>query len=164
MLYKASQSIWNTHSIYEPSPGYIMPSWDRPLFHIGALWGKRRSFIFKKVKVKKNWSELKPKRKTEDVFQNVQVAGTSSHITGKSFWILNTFKSKKKGKFSFCSVSRLLLQQLLALSWMSPCWVGSKRTAPPSAALEGCQRGPPRQKAAEVAAASKNAGKSFLIF
>ena len=23
MLYKASQSIWNTHSIYDASPGYI---------------------------------------------------------------------------------------------------------------------------------------------
>ena len=32
--------------------------------------------------------------------QSVQVAGTSSHVTGKSFWILNTFKSSKNSSES----------------------------------------------------------------
>ena len=57
---------------------------------MGALWGKEEVLFLK--------SDSELKKIADGEFQSVQVAGTSSHITGKYFWILNTFKSSKKNQ------------------------------------------------------------------
>ena len=66
----------------------------------GLCEGKKKSFIFKKVLVKRESEALNRKPKMEPLHPRwslyIQVAGTSSHITGKSFLILNTLSRAKK--------------------------------------------------------------------